>query len=168
MVPPFVICTVTVVDIAARRQLPSHVPPMNDIGRRRARGGADETFNGANAVAAARKEVMVSLSFNITPPMATAAVVIVIIPPSLVDPCHCCPCPPPPAQTPIPGRETCPRGATMTTTMAQSQSRTGHCCQCIEDNWHQSPPPHQPLSSISSAICATCQSRGGHRLMWSL
>jgi hypothetical protein len=38
-------------------------------------GGADEMFNGADTVAAARNEVPVSSSFGIMPPMATAVVV---------------------------------------------------------------------------------------------
>ncbi len=94
---PFVICTFVDVDvdiaIATRGQLPSHVPPMNDIGRRRSGGGADETFDGADTVDAARNEVPVSSSFDITPPMATAVIVIVIVLPSLADRRRRCPRP---------------------------------------------------------------------------
>ncbi len=80
---PIVIPTVVDVNIAARRQLLSHVPPMNDIGQRRSWGGADEMFNGANAVAAAHNKVPVSSSFEITPHMATAVIVISsFLPPS--------------------------------------------------------------------------------------
>jgi hypothetical protein len=85
---------------------------MNDIGRRRSGGGADETFDGADTVAAARDEVPVSSSFDITPPMATAVVVIVIVLPSLADRRRRRPRPPPPARTPILERETRPREAT--------------------------------------------------------
>ncbi len=70
---------------------------MNDIGRQRSREGAEETFGGANAIAATHDKVLVSESFGITPPMATAVIVIIIIPPSLADRCHHCPRPPPPA-----------------------------------------------------------------------
>jgi hypothetical protein len=99
-------------------QLPGHVPPTNDIGRRRSGGAADETFHGADTVAAARDEVPISSSFDITPPMATAVVVIVIVLPSLTDRRRRRPRPPPPALTPILERETRPREATRTTTMA--------------------------------------------------
>jgi hypothetical protein len=115
---------------------------MNDICQRRSGGGADETFDGANAVAAALNEVLVSSSLNITPPMATAVIVIVIVPPSLADRHHRRPCPPPPppARTPIPERKTCPRGAMTMTTTARSQSCTGHCRWLVKDNRHPPPP----------------------------
>ncbi len=146
-------------------QLLSHVPPMNDIGRQRSGGGADKTFDGADTITAARDKVPVSLSFDITPPMDTALIVIVIILPSLVDHCRRCPHPPPPAQTSILERKTRPREATRTTTTARNQSHMGHCGRRVKDNQHQS-PPHWPLSSISGAIRATCQSwGGGGRLM---
>ncbi len=127
-------------------QLPSHVPSMNDIGRRRSGGEADETFDGADTVAATCDEVPVSSSFDITPPMATAVVVIVIVLPSIVDHRRRRPRPPPPAHTLILECETRPREATRTTTTARNQSCMGHCRRRIEDSRHQSLPPPRPLS----------------------
>jgi hypothetical protein len=145
-------------------QLPSHVPMMNDIGRRRSGGGADETFDGADTVAAARDEVPVSSSFDVTPPMATAVVVIVIVLPSLADRRRRCPRPTPPARTPILERETRPREATRTTTTARNQSRTGHCRRHVEDNRHQSPPPSAPQQHQRRDSLHVSKSGGG-RLM---
>ncbi len=91
--------------------------------------------------------------------MATAVVVVVILLPSLVNHCHCHPCPPPPAQKLILECETCLRGARTTTTMAWSQSRTGVVVG-MSRKTGISPPSRWPLSSISGAICAMCQSWG--------
>jgi hypothetical protein len=142
-------------------QLPSHVPMMNDIGRRRSGGGADETFDGADTVAAARDEVPVSSSFDVTPPMATAVVVIVIVLPSLADRRRRCPRPTPPARTPILERETRPREATRTTTTARNQSHTGHCRRCVEDNQHQSPPPVGPSAASAASFAPRVKVGGG-------
>jgi hypothetical protein len=147
--PPVVVVNrtvvaVVVVNIASRRHLPSRIPPLaNDIGRQWAGGGADETFGSAITVAAALDEVTISSIFGVVPPTASVVVVVVILPSSwsLALGLRLGPRPPPPARTPIPDRETRPRGATKTTTTARRRrsTRAGHRCRRIEDDPRRSP-----------------------------
>jgi hypothetical protein len=95
--------------------------------------------------------------FSVVPPTASVVVVVVILPSSwsLALGLRRGPRPPPPARTPIPDRETCPRGATMSTTTARRRQSThvGHRRRRIEDNPCRSllplapcpPPPPRPI-----------------------